>query len=89
MQIVFSRKRKIFISVVRAGDTEWIGPIYGARVRQGSVLGPALFLIHINDIQDQVQSSLRLFAGDSVIYREIHCQEDHCKLQCDIATLTE
>ena len=38
-------------------------------VPQGSVLGPLLFLLFINDIDNDVQSSLRLFADDTILYR--------------------
>ena len=37
----------------------------------GSVLGPALFLICINDISLNIQSQLRLFADDCLVYRTI------------------
>ena len=40
-------------------------------VPQGSVLGPVLFLIFINDLQDNIRSSVRLFAYDCVLYRNI------------------
>ena len=40
-------------------------------VPKGLVLGPVLFLIFINDLPDNISSSLRLFADDCVLYRSI------------------
>ena len=37
-------------------------------VSQGSVLGPTLFLIYINDIVFNVKSEIRLFADDILLY---------------------
>ena len=34
----------------------------------GSVLGPLLFLIFINDIVNEIGSNIRLFAGDTSLY---------------------
>ena len=42
-------------------------------VPQGSVLGPVLFLLYINDITEHIQSTMRLFADDSIIYVTTHC----------------
>ena len=40
-------------------------------IPQGSVFGPVLFLIFINDLPDNIRSSVRLFADDCVSYRNI------------------
>ena len=56
---------------------------------QGSVLGPVFFLLYINDITNQIQSNIRLFADDSIVYREIRSPADHQILQTDIQMLTD
>ena len=56
-------------------------------VHQGTVLGPLLFLIYINDIESQITSSIRLFADDSAIYRPIYSESDSLSLQEDIFKL--
>ena len=50
-------------------------------VPQGSVPWPVLSLLCVNEITDHIQSTMRLFADDSIVYREIKTTCDHALLQ--------
>ena len=55
----------------------------------GTVLGPLLFLIYINDLPDRANSQIRLFADDSYLYKTIDTPQDTLQLQKDLDALTK
>ena len=80
----FLTQRKMCVAV--DGEiSEWTPVLSG--VPQGTVLGPLLFLCHINDLPDCVSSQVRLFADDCLLYRPIRKQSDHIALQQDLENL--
>ena len=56
-------------------------------IPQGSVLGPILFTIFINDMPDVVNSSMKLFADDAKIFKAIESFQDISTIQGDIDKL--
>ena len=75
-------RMKVVVDGVSSSETDVI-----SGVPQGTVLGPLLFLCHINDLPEGVSSSVRLFADDCLLYRTIRTLKDHQALQTDLRNL--
>ena len=58
-------------------------------VPQGSVLGPTIFLMLINDLEDGAQSRVLKFADDTKLYTEVTKEEGGEQLQEDLDKCTE
>ena len=80
----FLTKRKMKVLIEGESSEE---AVVESGVPQGTVLGPLLFLCHLNDLPDSVNATVRLFADDCLLYKEIECIDDQKELQKDIDNL--
>ena len=71
-------------------DSEFSSPVpVLSGVSQGTVLGPLMFLLYINGITQGIDSPLRLFADDCLLYGVINSVEESNRLQGDLDRLSE
>ena len=74
--------------VLNGKESNWMN--LKAGVPQGSVLGPLLFLVYINDLTDNISSDIRLFADDSSLFTCVKgVDQTHEKLEKDLQTVTK
>jgi len=81
---LIGRKQKV---VIGNGTSSWYDVKSG--VPQGSVLGPVLFAIYVNDLPQVVESLIALFADDAKLYRSITSNLDSIQLQKGIDNFLE
>ena len=62
----FLTDRQQYVTV-KGHSSDWKDVLSG--VPQGSVLGPLLFLLYVNDFPDVIKKMLKLFADDAKIYQ--------------------
>ena len=74
-----NRKQRVMVNAI---SSEWRNITSG--IPQGTVLGPILFLIFINDMPKVIQCLVKLFADDAKLYQIIKCSQDRDELQGDI-----
>ena len=58
-------------------------------VPQGLVLGPILFLIYINDLDDSITRNVLKFADDTKVFRKVNIDGDKQHLQNDLDRLVK
>ena len=56
-------------------------------VPQGSVIGPVLILIYVNDLPNGIKSNVRLFTDDTIMYLTINNSDEYQQLQHDLTLL--
>lgn len=79
---LLNRKQKVTIN---GCTSKWENVTSG--IPQGSVLGPVLFIIYINDLPDVIQNLSKIFADDTKMYSKINNRTDSTKLQDDLDNL--
>ena len=81
------RKQRVVINGVRS---EWNH--INASVPQGSILGPLLFLVHVNDLVDDLICTPYLFADDTSLFTIIDPVDSHItfnQLNRDLQVLSD
>jgi len=78
------RKQRVILNGI---ESPWESIISG--VPQGSVLGPLLFLIYINDLTQNISANIKLFADDSSLFIKVsNVEEAHQTLMGDLNTIS-
>jgi hypothetical protein len=82
----YLQDRKIRV-VINGQKSEWLNT--NAGVPQGSILGPLLFLIFINDITEGIESDIHLFADDTSLMEILNnYNESYARLNRDLDRLS-
>ena len=71
--------------MINGQNSEW-SPVRSG-VPQGSVLGPVLFVIYINDLDEGVRNHILKIADDTKLFSQVSMYEDAEQLQKDLSTL--
>ena len=72
--------------VINGHSSDWSHVSSG--IPQGSILGPLLFILCVNDISSVVQSNVKMFADDVTLYTTVLTTEDCIQLQNDLDSVS-
>ena len=81
---LLGRKQRVSLNGAKSA---WADVTSG--IPQGSVLGPILFIVYINDLPNVVSSLVMMFADDTKVFSPIYQEEDCQKLQEDLNHLCD
>lgn len=81
---LYKRRQKVCI---KGTQSTWRDVVSG--VPQGSVLGPLLFVLFINDLDDGIDNWILKFADDTKLFGIVNSLRDQTGLQTDLDRLTE
>lgn len=81
---LYNRQQRV---IINGKSSEWTEVSSG--VPQGSVLGPLLFILYVNDLPSQVKSYCKLFADDAKLYKDLQNLEDFEMIQDDLDKLCQ
>jgi hypothetical protein len=73
--------------VINGQNSDWLQP--NAGVPQGSILGPLLFLVFVNDITNDIESNIHIFADDTSLMEILENYiESYAKINRDLERLS-
>ena len=75
-------------SSVKNADEAYYSCTYSTGVPQGLILGPAFFLLYVNNLPDVIKSShVSMFADDTKVFSTIRSQDGVKSVQADLVNL--
>ena len=78
------RKQRV---IVNGGESSWMEILSG--IPQGSVLGPFLFLLFIDDLPDSIEGLVKIFTDDTKVFTAVYEDAGCRRLQKDLDNLSD
>jgi len=81
---LMNRRMNVVVNGSRSGWTD----VY-SQVPQGSILGPLLFILYVNDLPKKVKCGIQMFADDTKLGTTVQTMDNQAKLQTDLDSLED